>query len=136
MLFSPPSSLSSLSSRFSHLNPQRRSLDQFRYSVSLSFVGALPNATCHNAHSQLTLYLSSLSRIPGGGVGMFNGCNAQFNTSPSIWGAQYGGVSSRRDCDALPKSIRKGESRSIMTLFLVYRLISDSFCLSSSFTSC
>ncbi|KAF4606139.1 hypothetical protein EYR38_000184 [Pleurotus pulmonarius] len=38
--------------------------------------------------------------MPGGGVGIFNGCPAQFGS----WngGAQYGGVSSRSECSNLP----------------------------------
>lgn len=45
--------------------------------------------------------------IPGGGVGAFtNGCPAQFGS----WngGQQYGGVSSRADCDNLPAAVRPG----------------------------
>ncbi|KAH8822745.1 glycoside hydrolase family 45 protein [Flagelloscypha sp. PMI_526] len=46
-------------------------------------------------------------QIPGGGVGIFTqGCPAQF----SDWngGAQYGGVSSRLECDNLPEDVRRG----------------------------
>ncbi|KAH8822753.1 glycoside hydrolase family 45 protein [Flagelloscypha sp. PMI_526] len=45
--------------------------------------------------------------MPGGGVGIFTqGCPAQFGS----WngGAQYGGVSSRAECDNLPSSVRSG----------------------------
>ncbi|KAH7100005.1 putative endoglucanase type K [Auriculariales sp. MPI-PUGE-AT-0066] len=44
--------------------------------------------------------------IPGGGVGIFNGCPAQFGS----WngGAQYGGVASRSECDGLPDGVRDG----------------------------
>ncbi|KAH7108502.1 hypothetical protein BKA62DRAFT_753170 [Auriculariales sp. MPI-PUGE-AT-0066] len=44
--------------------------------------------------------------MPGGGVGIFNGCTSQFGS----WngGAQYGGVSSRSECDNLPSSVRNG----------------------------
>ena len=46
-------------------------------------------------------------QIPGGGVGMFNGCSTQFPDSYS-WGQQYGGVSQRLDCDHLPDVLRPG----------------------------
>ncbi|KZW03707.1 hypothetical protein EXIGLDRAFT_737629 [Exidia glandulosa HHB12029] len=45
--------------------------------------------------------------IPGGGVGIFTqGCPAQFGS----WngGQQYGGVSSRAECDNLPAAVRPG----------------------------
>ncbi|KAH7100026.1 RlpA-like double-psi beta-barrel-protein domain-containing protein-containing protein [Auriculariales sp. MPI-PUGE-AT-0066] len=44
--------------------------------------------------------------IPGGGVGLFNGCPAQFG----YWngGETYGGVGSRSDCDGLPDAVRAG----------------------------
>lgn len=45
--------------------------------------------------------------IPGGGVGIFTqGCPAQFGS----WngGQQYGGVSSRSDCNNLPAAVRDG----------------------------
>lgn len=44
--------------------------------------------------------------MPGGGVGIFNGCPAQFGS----WngGAQYGGVSDRSQCDGLPEPVRQG----------------------------
>ncbi|KAJ8701844.1 hypothetical protein PTI98_000593 [Pleurotus ostreatus] len=44
--------------------------------------------------------------MPGGGVGIFNGCPAQFGS----WngGAQYGGVSSRSECSNLPAAVQAG----------------------------
>ncbi|KAF7436195.1 hypothetical protein PC9H_003021 [Pleurotus ostreatus] len=44
--------------------------------------------------------------MPGGGVGIFNGCPAQFGS----WngGAQYGGVSSRSECSNLPSAVQAG----------------------------
>lgn len=30
--------------------------------------------------------------MPGGGVGLFNGCSAQWNASVDGWGDRYGGV--------------------------------------------
>ena len=47
-------------------------------------------------------------QIPGGGVGIFNGCSAQWNAGPNGWGQRYGGVSSRQECYALPDAIRDG----------------------------
>lgn len=46
--------------------------------------------------------------LPGGGVGIFNGCTKQYNAPSSGWGARYGGVSSRSECDQLPAAIRPG----------------------------
>ncbi|KAG8794664.1 hypothetical protein FRC16_010411 [Serendipita sp. 398] len=44
--------------------------------------------------------------MPGGGVGIFNGCNAQYGS----WngGAQYGGVSSKDQCANLPSIVQPG----------------------------
>lgn len=44
--------------------------------------------------------------MPGGGVGLFNGCNAQYGS----WngGAQYGGVSSKSQCANLPSIVQPG----------------------------
>jgi len=46
--------------------------------------------------------------IPGGGVGIFNGCNNQWNAPWDGWGQRYGGVNSRNECNALPSQIRNG----------------------------
>jgi len=46
--------------------------------------------------------------IPGGGVGIFNGCSSQFNAPWDGWGQRYGGVNSRNECNALPAQIRNG----------------------------
>jgi len=47
--------------------------------------------------------------IPGGGVGIFNGCSAQWGApSPNGWGQKYGGVSSRDQCNQLPSQLRQG----------------------------
>jgi len=45
-------------------------------------------------------------QMPGGGVGIFNGCASQFGS----WngGQQYGGVGSRSECDNLPSAVRQG----------------------------
>lgn len=47
-------------------------------------------------------------QIPGGGVGIFNGCSAQWGAPGEGWGARYGGVSSEQQCDQLPWQIRDG----------------------------
>ncbi|KAK9470867.1 endo-glucanase RCE3 [Dipodascopsis tothii] len=46
--------------------------------------------------------------IPGGGVGLFNGCSAQYGAGTDGWGARYGGVSSRDECDILPDALKDG----------------------------
>jgi len=49
--------------------------------------------------------------IPGGGEGLFNGCTPQWGStlgSNSVWGAQYGGVSSASQCSAFPKDLQSG----------------------------
>ena len=48
-------------------------------------------------------------QMPGGGMGIYDGCSSQFpDTNPSSWGQQYGGVSERSDCDRLPDVIQAG----------------------------
>lgn len=46
--------------------------------------------------------------IPGGGVGIFNGCSAQWGAPSDGWGQRYGGVSSRDQCNQLPSQLRQG----------------------------
>ncbi len=46
-------------------------------------------------------------QMPGGGVGIFDGCSGQFPGSYS-WGDRYGGVRVRSDCERLPATIRSG----------------------------
>ncbi|KAL7266958.1 hypothetical protein RUND412_010475 [Rhizina undulata] len=46
--------------------------------------------------------------IPGGGVGIYNGCTSQYGAPSTGWGAQYGGVSTRDDCDELPDALIAG----------------------------
>lgn len=46
--------------------------------------------------------------MPGGGVGIFNGCKKQYNAPDNGWGERYGGVHSRDECNALPEAIREG----------------------------
>lgn len=47
-------------------------------------------------------------QIPGGGVGLFNGCDTQFGAPPDGWGKKYGGISNRNECAQLPASLRAG----------------------------
>lgn len=47
-------------------------------------------------------------QIPGGGVGLFNGCKPQWGAPDQGWGRQYGGVSNEQDCSQLPRQIRDG----------------------------
>lgn len=47
-------------------------------------------------------------QIPGGGVGQFNGCSAQWGAPSSGWGARYGGVSSLSECNQLPAPLQPG----------------------------
>jgi hypothetical protein len=44
--------------------------------------------------------------IPGGGEGSTQGCTKQYGRD--VWGADYGGVSHRDDCDALPAPLQAG----------------------------
>ncbi|WNG53964.1 hypothetical protein F0U59_03510 [Archangium gephyra] len=46
--------------------------------------------------------------IPGGGVGIFNGCQSQWGAPADGWGARYGGVSARDQCSQLPAQLRAG----------------------------
>lgn len=43
--------------------------------------------------------------IPGGGVGIFDGCSPQFG---GLGGQRYGGVSSRSECDSFPEALKPG----------------------------
>jgi len=47
-------------------------------------------------------------QIPGGGVGIFNGCQSQWGAPADGWGARYGGVSSASDCATLPAQLQAG----------------------------
>ncbi|KAF2839203.1 glycoside hydrolase family 45 protein, partial [Patellaria atrata CBS 101060] len=46
--------------------------------------------------------------MPGGGVGQFNACTNQWGAPPNGWGAQYGGISSRSQCDSFPEKLKPG----------------------------
>ena len=45
--------------------------------------------------------------IPGGGVGIFNGCTDEWGAPASGWGAQYGGISSNT-CSSFPSALQPG----------------------------
>lgn len=47
-------------------------------------------------------------QIPGGGVGIFNGCEKQYKAPKNGWGDQYGGVHSKAECGQLPNDLKKG----------------------------
>lgn len=47
-------------------------------------------------------------QIPGGGVGIFNGCTAEYGAPTDGWGQRYGGVSSESQCSTLPSSLQNG----------------------------
>lgn len=46
--------------------------------------------------------------MPGGGVGLFNACTNQWGAPPNGWGKQYGGISSRSECDNFPEKLKDG----------------------------
>jgi hypothetical protein len=46
--------------------------------------------------------------MPGGGVGMFNGCTNEWGAPSQGWGQQYGGISSRSACDSFPEKLKAG----------------------------
>src|ERR1700712_914686 len=46
--------------------------------------------------------------MPGGGFGIFNGCSTEWGTPSGGWGAQYGGISSRSQCDSFPDKLKAG----------------------------
>jgi len=46
--------------------------------------------------------------MPGGGFGIFNGCTSEWGTPSGGWGAQYGGISTRSQCDSFPAHLQAG----------------------------
>lgn len=46
--------------------------------------------------------------MPGDGFGIFNGCTPEYGTPSTGWGAQYGGISTRSQCDAFPAALQQG----------------------------
>ncbi|KAJ4350903.1 hypothetical protein N0V95_004297 [Ascochyta clinopodiicola] len=47
-------------------------------------------------------------QMPGGGVGQFNGCTAEFGAPSTGWGKQYGGISSKSECNSFPAKLKAG----------------------------
>lgn len=45
--------------------------------------------------------------MPGGGVGIYNGCTDEWGAPSSGWGAQYGGISSNT-CNEFPSALQPG----------------------------
>lgn len=46
--------------------------------------------------------------MPGGGFGIFDGCVSEWGTPANGWGAQYGGISTRSQCDDFPTALQAG----------------------------
>ncbi|SPO02240.1 related to Endoglucanase-5 [Cephalotrichum gorgonifer] len=46
--------------------------------------------------------------MPGGGVGIFNGCTDQWGSPANGWGDRYGGIHSRSECDGFPEKLKPG----------------------------
>jgi len=46
--------------------------------------------------------------IPGGGVGIFDGCVLQWGVPKPLWGARYGGISEQKQCKDLAPELSKG----------------------------
>lgn len=46
--------------------------------------------------------------MPGGGFGIFDGCTTEWGTPAGGWGAQYGGITSRSQCDSFPTALQAG----------------------------
>lgn len=47
-------------------------------------------------------------QIPGGGVGIFNGCTNQFHTGVDGWGDRRGGIHAASECANLPAILQPG----------------------------
>jgi len=47
-------------------------------------------------------------QMPGGGVGLFNGCQPQWGAPGDGWGDRYGGVRSEAECNQLPSQLQAG----------------------------
>ena len=41
-------------------------------------------------------------------MGIFNGCTPEWGTPSGGWGAQYGGISDRSQCDSFPAALQPG----------------------------
>nr|XP_023029514.1 endoglucanase-like isoform X2 [Leptinotarsa decemlineata] len=79
--------------------------------VLLSFTGAL-------SHKKMVVQVTNTGAdavanqfdlaLPGGGVGINNGCISQWNAPPDGWGKRYGGVDTEAECDQLPRQLQDG----------------------------
>jgi len=47
-------------------------------------------------------------QMPGGGLGIFDGCSSQFGVDADSWGERYGGLSDVSECAKLPASLQAG----------------------------
>lgn len=47
-------------------------------------------------------------QMPGGGVGLFNGCQPQWGAPADGWGDRYGGVRTEAECNQLPTQLQSG----------------------------
>jgi hypothetical protein len=47
-------------------------------------------------------------QLPGGGVGLFNGCTTQWGAPENGWGDRYGGVRTAAECMQLPQQLQDG----------------------------
>ncbi|PHZ09096.1 uncharacterized protein RHIMIDRAFT_263920 [Rhizopus microsporus ATCC 52813] len=47
-------------------------------------------------------------QLPGGGVGIFNGCASQWGAPNDGWGQRYGGISDASQCSQLPAALQAG----------------------------
>ena len=47
-------------------------------------------------------------QLPGGGVGIFNGCASQWGAPNDGWGQRYGGISDVSQCSQLPAALQAG----------------------------
>jgi len=47
-------------------------------------------------------------QMPGGGLGLFDGCSPQFGVDATKWGERYGGLTSEDGCSLLPKVLQPG----------------------------
>ena len=77
----------------------------YKYKFTINIVLIFIQVT--NSGSDLGAYHFDL-QIPGGGVGIFNGCSSQWGAPSNGWGARYGGVSKIGDCNQLPSQLRAG----------------------------
>lgn len=87
-------------------------LNQFDLAVSLPLPPvSLPSRfPCSRGRfpSRETAMRLTEPQMPGGGFGVFNACTNQYGTPSAGWGAQYGGISSRSQCDAFPAKLKAG----------------------------